>query len=48
MTVIYENNFNLSHLPVVSLMSKKEVNGFPSDTRPYRISRGTPLSPSSA
>lgn len=34
--------------PVVSLMSKKEVNGFPSETRPYRISRGTPLSPSSA
>lgn len=29
-------------------MSKKEVNGLPSDTNPYRISRGTPLSPSSA
>lgn len=35
-------------LPVVSLISKKEVNGLPSLTSPYRISRGTPLSPSSA
>lgn len=35
-------------LPLVSLISKKEVNGFPSETRPYRTSRGLPLSPSSA
>jgi hypothetical protein len=37
-----------NYSPVVSLISKKEVNGLPSETRPYRISRGTPLSPSSA
>lgn len=29
-------------------MLKKGVKGLPSDTRPYTISRGTPLSPSSA
>lgn len=35
-------------LPEVSFMSKNDVNGLPSDTNPYLISRGTPLSPSSA
>ena len=34
--------------PFVSEMLKKGVKGLPSDTRPYTISRGTPLSPSSA
>lgn len=36
------------HLPVSSDMLKNEAKGFPSDTRPYRMFRGLPRSPSSA
>lgn len=44
-------NFSVNleiHLPVVSLILKNDVNGLFSETSPYLISRGFPLSPSSA
>jgi hypothetical protein len=44
---LYTKNI-YKYSPLVSLISKNDVNGFPSDTNPYRISRGIPLSPSSA
>lgn len=47
-TYIYDMVLGTFYSPVVSLMSKNDVKGLPSDTRPYRISRGLPLSPSSA
>lgn len=38
----------MKFLPDVSEMLKNGMNGFPSETRPYVTSLGTPLSPSSA
>lgn len=42
---LFYHSFNS---PLVSLISKNDVNGLPSETNPYLISRGEPLSPSSA
>lgn len=48
MVCVTNKHKNKLNLPLVSLISKKDVNGFPSETSPYLISRGFPLSPSSA